>query len=249
MPGRHARECRRPARPATTCSGVARRGQIDVGDRPRLRQRVAHRAADHARLGQRRQHRGQRRVAPESRAARFAAPACRSSRRARARARSAHSRIAPARRWCRAATLLPALSQNRRPISRTTTQAVPATNGFDGPRSMAMKRQMMKAANGARNSASSTSRSMRPHSPQLLRQMHQDRRRRAPDVMVRVRPHPVFPPDRPGHVRRWRCGASGSSSTSIGSSNTASTSSGDAPQVAGRAAAAEHRRDPIARCR
>ena len=44
----------------------ARRCQIDIGDRA-ARERIAHRAADHARLGQRRHDRGQRRIRQEGR--------------------------------------------------------------------------------------------------------------------------------------------------------------------------------------
>ena len=100
--GRSApRGCRRPASAASPAR-AARRGQVDVGDRP-AGQRVAHRAADHPRLGQRRHHRGQAPDRPGKPAAAIRSAGASVIAAPRARARSGRPPSAPAHRRCRAA--------------------------------------------------------------------------------------------------------------------------------------------------
>ena len=139
---------------------------------------------------------------------------------------SASSRLEPEQQTPPAASSAPPAASTRRSGRAAPSVAISRQTTKSSERREEQRRAQSAAACGSR-------------SPQLLRQMHQDRRGRAPDVVVRMRPDPVFPPPCRAHGAACRCGASGSSSTPIGSSNTASTSCGDGLQRRGPAAAGQ----------
>ena len=194
QPRRHGADARRLQRRGHLLGvrGVARSISRDLAPR----QRVAHRAADHARLGQRRHHRGQRRLRQEGRRSRSAAAGSIAHRGAAWPATiwpsSSRGRLIG---WRPAAAHRPGSARPAPPASTTSTQAAPTTTRTGGPPPAPETPDGEQRRTARGTAPAQPAAACGPAAAQLLRQMHQDRGRRAPDVVIGMRPHPVLPPD------------------------------------------------------